>query len=121
MDKLNRWFEQDKVKADFRVIYISEAHPSDGWQVPKNERDRVLVKTHKTVEDRKAAAKRLRDDLGIKIPILIDDLEDHVAKAYQAWPDRIYIVDKEGKVMFRGRPGPGGFDVDAATRALASK
>lgn len=56
MDKLNRWFELNKDKADFRAVYIAEAHPTDGWQVPQNERDKVLVATHKQMKEREAAA-----------------------------------------------------------------
>lgn len=118
MGQLNRWFEQEKQAADFRVVYISEAHPSDGRQVPKNERDNVLIKTHKSIDDRRAAAKRLRDDLGITIPIVLDGLDDGIAKAFQAWPDRIAIIDRDGKVAYYGRPGPAGFSVAEAAKAL---
>lgn len=109
-----------KGKADFRTIYISEAHPTDGWQVPANRRDRVLIATHKTLDDRRAAARTLRESLGLKLPVFVDSLDDTAAKAYAAWPDRIYIVDKEGKIAFRSGPGPAGFIPKDAEAALAS-
>jgi hypothetical protein len=32
-----------------------------------------------------------------------------VGKAYAAWPDRIYVIDRQGKVALKASPGPGGF------------
>jgi len=116
--ELNRWFEQKKGVADFRVIYITEAHPTDGQQVRANERDRVLIKQHTNLQERLKAAAQLRDDLGLKIPILVDGTDNAVAKAYVAWPDRIYIVHGDGKIAYAGKPGPRGFDVAEARKAL---
>lgn len=119
MATLNRWFEQSKSQADFRVVYIAEAHPTDGWQVPANERDRVLVKTHREMADRRAAAAKLRNELGLKLPIAIDGMDDPAQKAYSAWPDRIFVVDTAGKIAYRGEPGPRGFKPQEAIAALA--
>ena len=38
--------------------------------------------------------------------------------AYSAWPDRIYVVDKKGKIAMKGAPGPRGFDPSAAETCL---
>ena len=43
--------------------------------------------------------------------MLVDDLDDVVGKAYCAWPDRLYVVDAQGKLAHVSRPGPGGFKV----------
>jgi hypothetical protein len=31
-------------------------------------------------------------------------------KDYSSWPDRLYVVDQDGKVAYKGGPGPQGFD-----------
>jgi type I thyroxine 5'-deiodinase len=36
-------------------------------------------------------------------------MDDKVEKTYAAWPDRLYIVDKKGKIAYKGGKGPGGF------------
>lgn len=118
MDKLNRWFELNKDKADFRAVYIAEAHPTDGWQVPQNERDKVLIATHKAMKEREAAAKQLLTDLKIKLPIVVDAMDDKISAAYSAWPDRIFIIGKDMKIAYRGGQGPAGFKVDEARMAL---
>lgn len=119
MDTLNRWFEQEKAKADFRVIYVAEAHPTDGRQVPANVRDKVLIERHKELAARKTAAKSLRDTLGLKLPIFVDSMDDRASRDYGAWPDRIYIVDRYGKLAYVGAMGPSGFKPKEAREALA--
>ena len=29
--------------------------------------------------------------------------------AYAGWPDRLYVVGADGRIVYRGGPGPGGF------------
>jgi type I thyroxine 5'-deiodinase len=40
---------------------------------------------------------------------VIDKEDNKVNAAYSAWPDRLYVVGKDGKVAYKGGPGPGGF------------
>ncbi len=57
-------------------------------------------------------------DLKLSIPCLIDDMKNTAQKAYAGWPDRIYVIDKAGKVAFRGELGPKGFKPAEAEAAL---
>ncbi|MER3413861.1 MAG: deiodinase [Armatimonadota bacterium] len=111
-------FAKYKDKTDFRVAYIRKAHPTDGWQVRANERDGVLVKSHKTQEERAEAAGACAVGLKLNMPILIDGMNDTVEKAYQGWPDRIYIVGADGKIAYKGARGPAGFKPKEAEEAL---
>ena len=59
--------------------------------------------------------------LSIEIPALIDDFSSTTEVAYAAWPDRLYVIDRDGKVAYKARPGPFGFkpaDVNAALERL---
>jgi len=47
--------------------------------------------------------------LELDIPTLIDGLDDAVGKAYSAWPDRLYVVGADGRIAYKGKPGPFGF------------
>jgi hypothetical protein len=107
-----------KDKADFRVVYIREAHPTDGWQAPANVRDGVLVKNHTSEGERAKAARACATGLKLSIPMLIDDMNDTVERAYQGWPDRIYIVGTDGKIAYKGARGPAGFRPNEAEAAL---
>ena len=91
------------------MVYIQEAHPTDGWQMPSNLRDGVLVASTHTFDERDSAAKMCVVKLGIKIPALIDDPQDTTERAYTGWPDRLYIIDAAGRVAYKSAAGPFGF------------
>jgi hypothetical protein len=37
---MNALYQQYGDRAEFFIVYIGEAHPSDAWQVPNNLKDR---------------------------------------------------------------------------------
>ena len=39
----------------------------------------------------------------------VDEMDDAVMIAYAAWPERLYLVGKDGRVVYAGGRGPGGF------------
>ena len=61
--------------------------------------------------------------LGIKIPAVVDHFDDSTETAYSGWPDRLYVIDADGRVAYKSRPGPFGFKPaemeEALKRALA--
>jgi len=101
------------------VVYIKEAHPEDGWQVPQNQRDGVVFNDPKTADERGEVAKTCALKLSLKMPFVVDEMDNPVEAAYAAWPDRLYIVDKEGKIAYKGGPGPRGFNAQAMAEKLA--
>ena len=50
--------------------------------------------------------------------MLIDDMDNAVEEVYSGWPDRLYIVKKDGTIGYKGRPGPRGFDPREMEQAL---
>jgi hypothetical protein len=105
-------------RAEFFIVYIREAHPTDGRQVPQNRRDGVEIKSPATEKEREGVAGTCLKDLKLTIPCLLDDMKDTAEKAYAGWPDRFYVVDVEGKIAYKGDPGPRGFKPDLAEAAL---
>jgi hypothetical protein len=47
--------------------------------------------------------------LKLSTPTVIDREDNGVNKAYAGWPDRMYVVGRDGRIAYRGAPGPGGF------------
>ena len=47
--------------------------------------------------------------LELSIPTLIDDLVNSTDEKYYALPDRLYLVGRDGRIAYRGGPGPFGF------------
>jgi type I thyroxine 5'-deiodinase len=105
-------------RADLVFVYIAEAHATDGWQMDSNVEEGVLIANHVTIEDRFAAAHAGVERLGLTMPVLVDAMDDAVSNAFAAWPERIYVVDADGRIVHAGGPGPFDFDPDAASAAL---
>jgi peroxiredoxin len=102
------------------VVYIEEAHPTDGWQMPSNLKEHVLVASARTVEEREGAAEFCVVKLGLQIPALVDDMQDSTERAYTGWPDRLYVIDRAGRVAFKSQAGPFGFHPEEVAKALQS-
>ncbi len=103
-------YEQYKDRSAWYLIYIREAHPSDGWQVDANVEEGFEIEQPDTMDERMAIAKDFVTDTNISIPVLIDGIDNAVAKDYKSWPDRLYVVGKDGRIVFKGEQGPWGFE-----------
>jgi type I thyroxine 5'-deiodinase len=90
----------------------------DGWQMPSNVKDKVLVASAQTFDDRDSAANACVVKLGIKIPALVDDINDTTEVAYTGWPDRLYVIDRDGRIAYKSQPGPYGFKPPEVEKTL---
>ena len=121
MPALNDLYKKYKDRAEFYIVYIQEAHPVDAWQMDANVKDGALLATTKTLDDRTKAADTCVIKLGLDLPALVDKPDDAVERAYTGWPDRLYVVDTNGKIAFKSAPGPFGFkpeDVESTLKRL---
>lgn len=101
--------ERYKADVPFLLIYIREAHPTDGWQVPQNLRDRALLPTASTQAEKDEHADVCIRTLDIRFPTLVDKMDNKVELAYAGWPDRLYLVGRDGRITYKSAPGPAGF------------
>lgn len=111
-------YQDFKDRARFLMVYILEAHPSDEWQRKSNERDEVVFAQPTTLFERQTAATSCREDLGLTLPCVVDDMNNTADNAYAAWPERIVIVDRSDRVAYISKQGPWGFKINEARRAL---
>ena len=100
------------------MVYITEAHPSDVWQMKSNLDDKVVFASPKTEEDRAAVAGSCVRKLGIRIPALLDEFGNSTESAYTGWPDRLYLIDSTGRVAYKSKPGPFGFKSEELKAAI---
>ena len=111
---MQKVFEQYRDRVDFWWIYIREAHAADSsW--PANH---VTINQPKTDAERREVAGTCSAALDLKIPLLVDDIQDTVNKAYSAWPDRLFILGADARIAYAGGPGPRGFNVAEMAAAL---
>lgn len=103
---------------EFFIVYVQEAHPTDGWQTESNVAEGILFRQHRTFEEREAVAITCSLDLGISIPILIEDIDNSIDEAYGAAPERLYVIGVDGLVAYHGGAGPHFFDLDGWEQAI---
>ena len=116
--RLNEIFERHQDDVNFFCIYIKEAHPEDEWQVPHNLEDEVVFAQPKTIEERGVIAEACMLKLELKMPTLLDDMDDTTDAAYAAQPERLYVIDTDGNVSYQSGMGPWGFDVASWEKAI---
>lgn len=95
-----------------------EAHAADVWQMPSNIRQSVLYNLPRSYDERSAVADSCVRKLNIRIPALIDNFANTTEAAYTGWPDRLYAIDRNGRVAFKSTPGPFGFEPAGVEQAL---
>lgn len=96
---------------------MREAHPIDG----------AAPSTYGMVEDpidigeRKQVANTCVEELRLPMPALIDRIDDKVGLAWEAWPDRLYLIGTDGRIAYAGERGPRGFDPDGWAKAIVTE
>jgi hypothetical protein len=105
-------------EATFLMVYVREAHPTDGWKMASNTKVGVAVKQPTTLAERVAVADQFCTRLQPTIPLVIDEIDDPVGHAYSGMPGRVYIIDSAGKVAYRSGRGPFGFRFGEMEQAL---
>jgi len=105
-------------QVEFLTVYIREAHALDG-AMPTDRPDSPIVEEPVTAEERKEVATRCAGALDMSpMTMLIDNMKDTTCQAYAAFPDRLYLVGKDGKIAFAGGRGPMGFNPDGLEDAV---
>jgi hypothetical protein len=70
-------------------VYVREAHPGE------------RVSHHDTFETKLANARLLRDEAGIRPPILVDDLDGTAHCAYGLLPNMTWVIGRGGRVIYK--------------------
>ena len=103
----------------FFVVYIKEAHAIDSRRPMSVEDDMPLIQDAVTQDERDATAKVCMTKMALEpMPALVDDMDDTANDGYSAWPDRMYLIGKDGNVAYHGGPGPFGFKPDELEEAI---
>ena len=70
------------------------------------------------MDERRAAANMCVTDMKIDLPTLVDTMDNATEIAYTAWPDRLYVVGVDGRILHKTAPGPWGFRAKKFEEAL---
>lgn len=99
-------------------MYIREAHPEDGWVLAENRRADIGVQDPRTAAERADVAVACSMRFDLDIPVVVDDVNDEVARRYGAWPDRLVLVGRDGRIAYQGSRGPFGFQPSELEAAI---
>jgi alkyl hydroperoxide reductase subunit AhpC len=79
-------FRGDEI--EFLFIYVREAHPGE------------VIPAHSSMREKIEAARLLRDEEDMQMPILVDDLRGSIHRKYSKLPNPAFLIDKSGRVAF---------------------
>ncbi len=122
--RLKEIYQKYRDAVEFIVVYVKEAHPTDKWWLGRSRTQTLLhefsgnparldVKDPVTLEQRRKVAASCQANLfdGV-VPLYVDAMDDRVSARYAAKPTRIYLIGKDGKVIYNPGIGPFGFNPD---------
>ena len=105
-------------RVEFLAVYVREAHAEDGAASFRNADMGIRVMQPKSFEERTKVASTCCSKLKITMPLLVDTIDDRVGHAYSGMPDRLYVIDRGGRVAYQGGRGPFGFKPNELEQSL---
>ena len=73
----------------FFLLYTRESHPAENYR------------PHTTFEQKLSYAGDLRKLEDVRFPIIVDHLDGRIHRAYGVWPNALFIIHKDGRLVFR--------------------
>lgn len=101
-------YQKFKDVAEFRMIYIREAHAIDSNR-PTRTAQQKGIKNHTNYDERCTTAQMLQEDGRLTMPMLIDGMDNLANEDYSAHPDRVFLVRTDGRLAVAAARGPRGF------------
>lgn len=83
-----------------------------------NEAKGISFAQPKSNTERVSIAQTCQQHLDISMPMLVDTIDDQAGSAYSGMPNRLYIIDGQGKIAFKNARGPFGFEPRQLEQAL---
>ncbi len=78
----------------------------------------MLFKSPTTATERFETAEMCVVKLAIKLPALLDGMDNRIERAYTGWPDRLYLIATDGRIRYKSAAGPFGFSTSALESSL---
>ena len=74
-----------------------------------NIKEGVIVAQPKEDAERTEAASTCSAKLNLSMPVLVDKIDNRVDGLYAGWPERMFVIGRDGKIAYAGKQGPWGF------------
>jgi len=104
---------------EYRIVYITEAHPEDGWAIRSS--DQPVVNQQKTFEERFDTAMEFKNNISdiVKVKFLVDEMDNKANITFGAIPERLAVLFN-GKVQWLGGPGPFKYSIEELEKYLST-
>ena len=73
----------------FFLLYTRESHPAENYSA------------HITFEQKLSYARDLQRLEDVRFPIIVDHLDGRIHRAYGVWPNALFVIHKDGRLIFR--------------------
>ena len=73
----------------FFLLYSRESHPAENYSA------------HTTFEQKLSCAGDLQKLEDVRFPIIVDHLDGRIHRAYGLWPNALFVIHKDGRLIFR--------------------
>jgi peroxiredoxin len=87
LNQLHVEFESKGVS--FFLLYTRESHPAENYPA------------HSSWEQKLAYARDLRRLENVQVPVIVDDLDGKIHRSYGTWPNALFVIHKDGRLIFR--------------------
>jgi hypothetical protein len=87
----------------------------------EKDKDNVCYAQPKSIGDRVAIANDFTQRYKFPVPFGIDEMSNAANDAYAAWPERLYIIDENGRISYKGGNGPFKYDPKEVRAWLAQR
>jgi peroxiredoxin len=74
---------------EFLLLYTRESHPAENYRA------------HECFEQKLSYARELQRLENIRLPIIVDHLDGRIHRAYGVWPNALFVIHKDGRLVFR--------------------
>jgi peroxiredoxin len=86
-NQLQREFQDRDVS--FFLLYTRESHPAENYP------------SHSSWEQKLAHARDLQRLESVQFPILVDGLDGAIHRGYGMWPNALFVIHKDGRLILR--------------------
>lgn len=73
----------------FFLLYTRESHPAENYPA------------HGSLQQKIARARDLQRLESIEFPVIVDHLDGRIHRAYGVWPNALFVIHKDGRLVFR--------------------
>ena len=73
----------------FFLLYTRESHPAENYGA------------HRSFEQKLSYARDLQRLEDVRFPIIVDHLDGRIHRAYGVWPNAVFVIHKDGRLIFR--------------------